>query len=243
MRQLCVLVSVLLRILFGLRLVEVGADLAVYHFDVFDRALQLLRGFHLQLCGRLFGSSGSFFEFLLAFLPSPQLAFEIFDFSLYEVKLSENIIIFTLPLLALTVPCEDLLLLSNQLRSANRLFRSIGIIGLLFGEFLLLISSPADIEPLLVKLFLLLLQLCQLRTDADDLQEGVRLLFAGGFHELRKVDGELFHKAVEELLPALLAFWISDLEVAVLALALNHKAIVHYDLEARRDGAVSIHCL
>ena len=102
---------------------------------------------------------------------------------------------------------------------------------------LLPVGLPAQDRPLIVQLLFFLLQLRQLRTDANDLQEGVRLLPGAGFQEAGKVQGQLLDEFIQELLARLPAAGIGDLQGAVFAGALHDQAVGQGDFDPGRHGA------
>ena len=132
--------------------------------------------------------------------------------------------------LVLPVLCQNVLLPLNQLCGRNNILRGIRKVGLFFCKFLLLVGDLPDGTPPVILVCFLPLQRRQLVPYADDLQEGIRFFLPGSLHEPRKVQGELVHKLVEELLAALLSCGIRYFQVAVFAFPFHHKAVAHDDM-------------
>ena len=93
---------------------------------------------------------------------------------------------FPLPLV-LAVLCQDGLLFLDQLHRADRLRGHVRIIGLLRSILGLSVSCAACDGPLVKEFLFFPVQLIQLGTDPDDLQERVRFFFPRSLHELGKI--------------------------------------------------------
>ena len=251
MCQQGIFVPVFFRIFFRLNLVQVRPDLDVNGFDIRNIGFQFSCGLIFPgILGTGEGDLFLFYGFVICSLGFFQalLCFRCGSVCHGQCLLRGGGLAFCFGSVGadprlLSVPREDILLLANQLGRTDQLLRRVWIIWLLFCELLLLISCPAYIKALLIQFLFFLVKLRQLRTYSNDLQKRVRLFLPGCFHELRKVQCQLFHKLIQELLAAFFSGRVCNLQVAVLSLALHDKAVVHDDLQPGRDGTVSIGCL
>ena len=107
--------------------------------------------------------------------------------------------------LVLTVACEDILLLRDQVAYRDQILGRIRPKGLFLGVFCFLVCDPADGVTLVVKLLLLVFECGKLLPDADDLQQRVRFFAVTHLHKPRQIERELFNKGIEQLLPGLVA--------------------------------------
>ena len=76
----------------------------------------------------------------------------------------------------------------------------------------------------------------ELGADADDLQQGLSLFPGTGLHELRKIQRQLAHELIQQLLAALPAAGVRDLQITIFALALDNQAVGEGELDLGRDG-------
>ena len=130
-----------------------------------------------------------------------------------------------LPLLPLTVPCKDCLLLCNQLGGADRLVRQILPFRKLCGKLRFLHLHLSDCRALIVEALFFGFHLRELFPDADDAQKRVRLFAVGCLHEFRQVERQLREEAVKQLLPGTVALRVNNLEGGILTLALDNKPV------------------
>ena len=102
---------------------------------------------------------------------------------------------------------------------------------------LLAVGLPPVQEPLIVQGGDLRLQAVQLRPNADDLQQGLRLVLVAGVHELGQVQRQLAGELVEQLLAGLPPGGVGDLQSAVFACALHGQTVGQGELDPGRYGA------
>ena len=110
-----------------------------------------------------------------------------------------------------------LLLLSDKLGCRHKLFRSICEYRHFLSVFLLLIRYLTDSVTLIVQLLFFGFKFVQLIAYTDYSEESIRLFLARPVEKLRKIKRKLFYEFVEQLLTALVAVRINNLERTVIA--------------------------
>ena len=139
--------------------------------------------------------------------------------------------------LILAVPGKDLLLLADEVGSADRLVRGFRVGDQLIGKVLFLLGQLAGEGSLVVQGLDLHVLDVQFRAHADDAQQDVGLFLVAGVHEAGQVEGQRLHKGVEQLLAAAAARGVGDGQAGIFALALHHHAVGQCDLEVSRSDS------
>ena len=139
--------------------------------------------------------------------------------------------------LVLAVAGKDCLLLTNEVTCGDELVRCIRPVRLLFRVLCFLVGNAANGKALVVLLLLFAFQCGKLFAYADDAEQRVRLFAVARLHKARQIECKLLDKGVQQLLSGLAARRVDDLEVAVLAAALDDQAVGQRDLDVRRDRA------
>ena len=224
-------------IFFSLFTVEVVAHLGVDGFDIGNAALQLLGALVHQLLGGLAcGGKVSHLsdEFVLGGL---QLTVQLIHTRGEGAHLLIEQACHRPLALVLTVAGKDCLLLTNKVTCGDEFVRCIRPVRLLFRVLGFLVGNAADGKALVVLLLLFALERGKLFAHADDAEQRVRLFAVTRLHKARQIECQLLDKGVQQLLSGLAARWIDDLEVAVLAAALDDQAVGQRDFDVRRNGA------
>ena len=224
-------------IFFGLFTVEVVAHLGVDGFDVGNAAFQLLGALVHQLlgglaCGGKVSRLGG--EFVLGGL---QLTVQLIHTRGEGAHLLLEQACHRPLALVLAVAGKDCLLLTNEVTCGDEFVRCIRPVRLLFRVFGFLVGNAANGKALVVLLLLFALECGKLFAHADDAEQRVRLFTVARLHKAWQIECQLPDKGVQQLLSGLAARRVDDLEVAVLAAALDDQAVGQRDLDVRRDGA------
>ena len=139
--------------------------------------------------------------------------------------------------LVLAVAGKDCLLLTDEVTCGDELVRCIRPVRLLFRVLCFLVGNAPDSKALVVLLLLFAFQCSKLFAHADDAEQRVRLFTVARLHKARQIECKLLDKGVQQLLSGFAARRVDDLEVAVLAAALDDQAVGQRDLDVRRDRA------
>ena len=83
----------------------------------------------------------------------------------------------------------------------------------------------------------------ELRSDTDNIQQGIRLFRIICFQELRQIQCKLLNKGIEQSLPGLLPGRIRHLQIRVLAFPLHDEAVAESHMQIRRNGGIFSHRL
>ena len=185
--QSVILSAVNCRIVLRFILVKVCPDLAVNLIDLRNVLFKFFRRFHFKLFRAFVRLPDLLVSLLQIFFQIMELLFCLADLVLDTHRLIQQCVMVPLPLLPLRIPCKDVLLLADQVRRRYQFFGRIRVISLFVGILLFLVGDPPDGQTLLVQSALFFLQLCQLRPNSDDVQQGVCLLLIGCLHKLREI--------------------------------------------------------
>ena len=121
----------------------------------------------------------------------------------------------------------------NQFAGGNFLVRHTMLKRQILGMLQFAGVDLSDRVPLVVDSLCVQIELGQLRSDANDLQQRLRLLFRRGVQELRQVECQLPDQLIQQRLSGLVAVLVVDLQRGVLALAGNDQPVVQLNADAR----------
>ena len=215
-------VGSLVGLLLALALRRVLGNLAVGLLEVRDLRLQFCRVLHFKVCGLRLGDAR--LQTLDGLADLLQLRLVGCEVPLVRLQIVDALLLHA-------VAAKNLLLLRDEFLDGNRLVRHIVVIRHVGCRLLLLLGHAPHGGARVVLRLLLALQFRQFVADAENLQEDVGLLLVLGKEELRQVDCQLADHGVEDGLPVPLAVLVGDGEVGVLALALDHEAVISLDVD------------
>ena len=119
----------------------------------------------------------------------------------------------------------------DEIRCAHWFFRTVRVVSHLRRIFLLLVCNAANFSTLIEKLAFFAVELRQLITDANNLQQDFPFFCRTGLHEFGEIKCQLLYETIQELLSALLSARINDLQRTVLAGALYDKTIAEFNVQ------------